>query len=53
LGFRVEGRVHGVFVSSDSTLFCYTGPDENVCVVQMDGDVFGQFEAFAGVTFRF
>ncbi len=53
LGFRLEGRVHGVLVSSDSTLFCYTGPDQNVCAVQMEGDIFGQFEAFAGITFRF
>lgn len=53
LGFRLEGRVHGVFVSSNSKLFCRTGPDENICVVQIEGSLFSQFEAFAGVTFRF
>jgi hypothetical protein len=53
LGFRLEGRAHGVFISSNSKLFCQTGPDENVCIVQVEGDLFGQFEAFAGVTFRF
>jgi len=53
LGFRLEGRAHGVFISNDSRLFCRTGPDENICVVQIEGDLFSQFEAFAGVTFRF
>lgn len=53
LGFRLEGRAHGVLVSSNSKLFCRTGPDENICVVQVEGDLFAQFEAFAGVTFRF
>lgn len=53
LGFRLEGRAHGVLVSSNSKLFCRTGPDENICVVQIEGSLFAQFEAFAGVTFRF
>jgi len=53
LGFRLEGRAHGVFVSSNSKLFCRTGPDENICVVQLEGDMFAQFEAFAGITLRF
>jgi hypothetical protein len=53
LGFRLEGRAHGVLVSSNSTLFCRTGPDENFCIVQIEGSLFSQFEAFAGVTFRF
>ena len=53
LGFRLEGRAHGVLVSSNSKLFCQTGPDDNICVVQIEGDLFSQFEAFAGVTLRF
>jgi hypothetical protein len=53
LGFRLEGRAHGVLISSNSSLFCSTGPDQNICVVQIEGDLFSQFEAFAGVTFRF
>jgi hypothetical protein len=53
LGFRLEGRAHGVLVSSNSKLFCQTGPDENICLVQIEGDLFSQFEAIAGVTFRF
>lgn len=53
LGFRLEGRLHGVLVGESSKLFCSTGPEENVCVVEVEGDMLGQFEAFAGVTFRF
>jgi hypothetical protein len=53
LGFRLEGRAHGVLVSSNSKLFCRTGPDENICSVQIEGSLFSQFEAFAGVVFRF
>ena len=53
LGFRLEGRLHGVLVNESSKLFCSTGPVENVCAVEVEGDILGQFEAFAGVTFRF
>lgn len=53
LGFRLEGRAHGILLSSSSTVFCQSGPDESVCLVQIEGDMFAQFEAFAGVTFRF
>lgn len=53
LGFRLEGRLHGVLVNESSRLFCSIGPVENVCAVQVEGDMLGQFEAFAGVTFRF
>lgn len=53
LGFRLEGRFHGVLVSDDSKLFCSTGPEQNICVVEIDGNVFSQFEAIAGITFRF
>jgi len=53
LGFRLEGRVHGVVVDESSKLFCAVGPDENVCAIELKGDMLGQFEAFAGITFRF
>ena len=52
LGFRLEGRLHGVFVSSNTDLFCYTGPDGSVCAAQIEGSMFSQFEVFAGVIFR-
>lgn len=52
-GFRLEGRLHGILVDESSKLFCSIGPVENVCAVEVEGDILGQFEAFAGVTYRF
>ena len=53
VGIRLEGRAYGTLVDSDSRLFCSTGPDQNVCAVQIEGNLLSQFEVFAGVTFRF
>jgi hypothetical protein len=53
LGFRLEARVHGVMVRDSTELFCQTGPNLNVCAVRVQGDIFGQLETFAGLTFRF
>lgn len=53
VGIRLEARAHGALTSSDSDLFCRTGPDENICAVRVDGEVLGQFETFVGAVFRF
>ena len=53
VGFRVEARAYGTLLSSSSKIFCSTGPDLNVCAVQVEGDLLSQVETFAGVTFRF
>ena len=53
LGFRIEARAHGVLVRDSTSLFCQTGPNLNVCAVKVEGDIFGQVETFAGITFRF
>ena len=53
VGIRVEARAYGTLISSDSALFCSTGPDANVCAVRIDGKLFSQVETFAGITFRF
>jgi hypothetical protein len=53
LGFRIEARLHGVLVRDNSQLFCQTGPALNACAVRVAGDMFGQLETFAGVSFRF
>lgn len=53
LGFRLEARLHGVLVRDSTELFCQTGPSLNVCAIKVEGDMFGQLETFAGVTFRF
>jgi hypothetical protein len=53
VGIRVEARAYGTLVSSNSELFCSTGPDANLCAVRIDGKLFSQVETFAGITFRF
>jgi hypothetical protein len=53
LNFRLEGRVLGTLLRSDSDLFCETGPDENVCALAADGDFFWQFQTSLGFAFRF
>ncbi len=53
LGFRLEARAYATLINSNTDLFCQTGPDTNVCAIRIDGTVMGQFEAFAGVVFRF
>lgn len=53
LGLRLEARAHGALVRKSSKLFCETGPDLNACAIQIDGDLFGQVEAYAGIVFRF
>ena len=53
LGLRLEARAYGTFVSSSTELFCRTGPDANVCAVQIDGSMLRQIETLAGITLRF
>jgi opacity protein-like surface antigen len=53
LGLRLEGRVFGTLLRSDNDLFCETGPDENICVITADSDVYWQLQTTLGVVFRF
>ena len=53
VGIRLEARAYGTLLDSDSRIFCSTGPDENICAVQLEGNLLSQFEVFAGLTFRF
>jgi opacity protein-like surface antigen len=53
LNFRLEARALGTLLRSDSSLFCRTGPDENICALIADGDFFWQFQTSLGVAFRF
>ncbi len=53
IGFRLEARLHGVFMADSTDIFCETGPDLNVCAVRLEGDLLGQLETFAGITYRF
>ena len=53
VGIRLEARGYATLLDSDSKIFCSTGPDENICAVELTGNALTQFEVFAGVTFRF
>jgi opacity protein-like surface antigen len=53
LGVRLEGRLLGTFLRSDTALFCETGVDENVCAIAADSDLYWQFQTSLGVVFRF
>lgn len=53
VGIRLEARGYATLLDSDSRIFCSTGPDENICAVELQGNALTQFEVFAGLTFRF
>lgn len=53
LGLRLEARLWGTLLSSDSDLFCSSGPQGGACAITVDGDALWQVETFAGVVFRF
>ncbi len=52
-GLRLEGRARAILIDSSTSLLCRTGPDINVCAIQVSGDTLNQFETFAGFIFRF
>ncbi len=52
LGLRLEGRVLGSVVNSDSAVFCRSGPAANGCLVAVSGSVVWQWEVLAGLVFR-
>jgi len=53
LGLRLEGRLLGTILGSDSQLFCRTGPEENICAIASEGDMYWQFQTSLGLVFRF
>jgi hypothetical protein len=53
VGVRLEARVFVSLVNSDGALFCRTGPEANVCAIRIDGETLWQWEARAGVVYRF
>lgn len=53
LGLRLEGRVYGTILDSDSDVFCQTGPGNNTCLIQSRSEVLWQWQMLAGATFRF
>lgn len=53
MGLRLEGRLFGSLVDSDSGVFCQSGPTGSRCLIQSSSDVFWQWEMFAGLAVRF
>ena len=53
LDIRLEARALGTFLRSDTALFCQTGPDENVCAILADSELFWQVQTSVGFAFRF
>ena len=53
LGIRLEARGYATLVSSNSSLFCGSGPEGGGCLVQVEGKILSQFEVILGVVFRF
>jgi hypothetical protein len=53
IGVRLEGRILGAVIDSDSAIFCQSGPQGAACAFRASGDVLWQFEVFAGLAARF
>ncbi len=53
IGGRIEGRMLGSVIDSDSALFCGSGPAGSGCAFRASGDLLLQWEIFGGVTVRF
>ncbi len=53
LAVRLEARWLGALVESDSEIFCATGADNNVCLVNVEGEVLSQFDLTVGLALRF
>lgn len=53
VGARLEGRLLGAVVDSDSSIFCVSGSEGAACAFRASGDVLWQWEVVAGVTVRF
>ncbi len=53
VGLRLEGRFFATLIDSDSEIFCRSGADTNFCAVKVDGDLLLQWQALAGLVFRF
>lgn len=53
LGLRLEARLLGTFLNADTALFCRTGPDENVCAIRANGDMYWQLQTSLGLIFSF
>ena len=52
-GVRLEARVFTTFIESDSDIFCVSSAAGGTCLIEVDGKTLSQWEARAGLVFRF
>jgi len=52
-GIRLEGRVYGTFLDDDSSIFCESIGGAASCLIRVDATVLTQWEARAGLVYRF
>lgn len=53
LGIRLEARAYSTFVEKDSKIFCESSAGAGSCLIQVDATTLTQWEARAGLVFRF
>jgi len=53
LGIRLEARAFTTFVEDDSNIFCASSGGAGACLIQVDARTLTQWEARAGLVFRF
>ena len=53
LGVRLEGRVYTTLLDSDSNIFCSSNFGVGECIIEASGTTLTQWEARAGLIFRF
>jgi len=53
VGIRLEARVHSTFTDGESRIFCSSINGAGACLVQFDSNLVTQWEAKAGLVFRF
>lgn len=53
LGIRLEARAFTTFVDDDSNIFCVSSSQSGACLIRVDGRMLTQWEARAGLVFRF
>ena len=52
-GVRLEGRVYTSLIDDNSRIFCGTDGGVGGCLIEIDGTLLTQWEARAGIVFRF
>ncbi|MGI9236844.1 MAG: outer membrane beta-barrel protein [Woeseiaceae bacterium] len=53
LGLRLEARVFSTFVDDNTDIFCSSIGGAGACLIEIDGRLLNQWEARAGLVFRF